>query len=143
MLIYVHVRAGPAASSGSTPLYLGAVRTVRPPPQYSAILAYRPDRPGRGVDALLALSNTGKTGGGGGAAAAAGDAAAFFTLPGASMLFCFMAEGRMMALTGHDVSDSTAVNHAYVTSITSKQKGAFSNTEEHAIDVKQMNTSLC
>jgi hypothetical protein len=42
-------------------LYLGSI-PPRPPPQYSAVLAYRPDKPGKGVDALLALGQQGGAG---------------------------------------------------------------------------------
>ena len=62
------------------PLYLGQLQS-RPPNQYSAILAYRPDKPGPRVDAILALN-----------------------LSGAAPMMCFLVEGRIVALTGYHVS---------------------------------------
>ena len=61
------------------PLFLGQLQT-RPPNQYSAILTYRPERPSARADAILALNLSG-------------------TVP----LMCFLAEGRILALTGYHV----------------------------------------
>ena len=61
------------------PLYLGQLQS-RPPNQYSAILTYRPERPSVRADAILALNLSG-------------------TVP----LMCFLAEGRILALTGYHV----------------------------------------
>lgn len=58
------------------PLYLGQVR-ARPPPRYSAILAYRPEKPSRGVAALLGLS-----------------------LGSTAPMFALVVEGRYLALSG-------------------------------------------
>eukprot|EP00967_Tisochrysis_lutea_P073589 scaffold98563_cov24-Tisochrysis_lutea.AAC.1 len=47
----------PVTHAGATrgmPLFLGAIKP-RPPPQHSAVLAYRPEKLGKGVDAILAL----------------------------------------------------------------------------------------
>ncbi|KAG1659097.1 hypothetical protein FOA52_013743 [Chlamydomonas sp. UWO 241] len=60
------------------PLFLGQLQT-RPPNQYSAILAYRPDAPGPRVDAILALNLASNTG----------------------PMMCFLADGRFTALTGY------------------------------------------
>ena len=61
------------------PLFLGQL-PPRPPNQYSAILTYRPERPSARADAILALNLSG-------------------TVP----LMCFLAEGRILALTGYHV----------------------------------------
>ncbi len=130
------------AGAAGTPLFLGAVRAARPPPQYSAILAYRPEKPGRGVDAVLALHHTpggggvgggvggvggaggvvvGGAGGGGGGVGLGGvggvggvgvggaggggvGVGGLLALPGTSTIYAFLAEGRLLALTGYNVS---------------------------------------
>ncbi len=74
------VRQAGAQSSRGMPLFLGQLQN-RPPNQYSAILTYRPDRPSPRVDAILALN-----------------------LAGMTPLMCFLAEGRILALTGYQVT---------------------------------------
>ncbi len=70
--------AGHQATRGM-PLFLGQLQP-RPPNQYSAILAYRPDKPSNRVDAILALNMAGPT-----------------------PMMCFLAEGSFTALTGYHV----------------------------------------
>ncbi len=119
---------GGLGAGAGPPLFLGAVRTSRPPPRYSAILAYRLEKPGKGVDALFVLNQgggggaaSGAAGGGGGAggmaaggggggggggaagSAGTGAAAGLLTVPGSSSMFCLLAEGRLLALTGYNV----------------------------------------
>lgn len=60
------------------PLFLGQVKS-RPPPQYTAILAYRPDKAGRGVDAIVASN-----------------------LTSSSPLFSILLEGRILTLVGYE-----------------------------------------
>lgn len=62
------------------PLFLGQLKT-RPPNQYSAILTYRPEKPSRDVDAVLALN-----------------------LATINPMFAFLVEGRILAMMGHHVS---------------------------------------
>lgn len=69
------------------PLFLGQLQS-RPPNQYSAILTYRPERPSPRADAILALNLSG-------------------TVP----LMCFLAEGRILALTGYHVRNYCGKAH--------------------------------
>eukprot|EP00200_Dunaliella_tertiolecta_P005820 CAMPEP_0202340178 /NCGR_PEP_ID=MMETSP1126-20121109/1727_1 /ASSEMBLY_ACC=CAM_ASM_000457 /TAXON_ID=3047 /ORGANISM="Dunaliella tertiolecta, Strain CCMP1320" /LENGTH=649 /DNA_ID=CAMNT_0048930843 /DNA_START=137 /DNA_END=2086 /DNA_ORIENTATION=+ len=81
---------GGAGATRGMPLFLGAIKP-RPPPQHSAVLAYRPEKLGKGVDAILALHP-----------AAGGGEAGAIAAPGGGTMFCFVAEGRLLALTGYN-----------------------------------------
>jgi len=65
-------------TSRGMPLFLGQLRT-RPPNQYSAILSYRPEKPSKDVDAILALNQA-------------------TTAP----MMCMLAQGRILVLTGYN-----------------------------------------
>ncbi|KAL6745009.1 cytochrome B561, N terminal-domain-containing protein [Haematococcus lacustris] len=73
------------------PLFLGSL-PARPPAQHSAVLAYWPDKPGKGVDVLLALAHHGGSGPGGASGGMLGT--------GAAALFCFLAQERVLVLSG-------------------------------------------
>ncbi|GAX78492.1 hypothetical protein CEUSTIGMA_g5931.t1 [Chlamydomonas eustigma] len=71
------INGGIQTGSRGMPLFLGQIQN-RPPNQYSAILTHRPEKQSSSVDAILGLN-----------------------LSGSVPLMCFLAEGRILALSGY------------------------------------------